>query len=384
MIGSINDPTQPQTAVRFPAVRLLTSGQPVAGVKTVSVTNNNYYQADRFHCTVVFSAHLSGQQPDANWFSQQTDIDVQFDMAVSGSASDTPLWTPVLSGMVDRLTIDPIMGTVELEGRDYTGLLIDAKIQDAYKNQTSSQIVQAIIGNHPQIAAGNIVATSTPVGKYYQIDHDRIQLNNFSKQTTEWDLITYLAGVEGYDVFMTGNALNFQPSQQEGDTPPFIIQLTPGAGAGPSRLNVLTCNMQRALTLAKDIEVTVKTWNSKQKNSFTKTVRGATQGSTGTSASKTDVTKYVFVKPNMTPDEALQFAQQKLKELSQNERVLEITTPSPLALTPRDIINLTGTGTSFDQLYFIAEIERSLDFAGGFHQHIRAKNTSPRTTTTVS
>lgn len=380
MSGSINDPSAPQTVVRSPAVRLTVNGQQVYGLKTASVTNNNYYQADRYHACIAL---VAGTQPDANWFSSQTEIDVQFDMSIDTTKGASTLWTTVLAGMVDRLTIDPVLGTIDLEGRDYSGLLIDTKTQAAYTNQTSSQIVQTIIGNHSQLAAGNIVATSTPVGKYYQTDHDRIQLDNFHRQTTEWDLLTYLAGVEGYDLFMTGNKLNFQPSAVEGSTPPYVIQLQPGQGTQPTKLNVLRVNMQRALTLAKDIEVTVKSWNSKHKSAFVKTVRGSTQGSNNKGANKSDVTKYVFVKPNMTPDEALKFANNKLKELSQNERVLDITTPSPLSLTPRDVIKLTGTGTTFDQTYFIAEIERSLGFDGGFLQHIRAKNSSPRSQTTV-
>ncbi len=57
--------------------------------------------------------------------------------------------------------------------------------------------------------------------------------------------------------------------------------------------------------------------------------------------------------------------------------------PGELLLTPRSMIMLEGTGSDFDQAYFVDVIERRLHQTGGFTQHIRAKNTSPRTDTTT-
>jgi hypothetical protein len=50
--------------------------------------------------------------------------------------------------------------------------------------------------------------------------------------------------------------------------------------------------------------------------------------------------------------------------------------PGELALTPRQPIRLEGTGTSFDQIYWIDEITRSIDVATGFTQRLRARNSS--------
>ena len=58
--------------------------------------------------------------------------------------------------------------------------------------------------------------------------------------------------------------------------------------------------------------------------------------------------------------------------------------PGELALTPRSMITLEGTGTEFDQAYYIDVIERRLRRDGGLTEHILAKNTSPRTETTMS
>jgi hypothetical protein len=82
-------------------------------------------------------------------------------------------------------------------------------------------------------------------------------------------------------------------------------------------------------------------------------------------------------------DDALKLAQQKAAELAQHERVWEATMPGDLTLDPRSMIQLIGTETDFDQLYFIDTIERHLSLERGFVQHVRAKNTSPRTTSTT-
>ena len=48
------------------------------------------------------------------------------------------------------------------------------------------------------------------------------------------------------------------------------------------------------------------------------------------------------------------------------------------------MIALEGTGTEFDQAYFVDVIERRLRQNGGLTEHILAKNSSPRTETTMS
>jgi len=57
--------------------------------------------------------------------------------------------------------------------------------------------------------------------------------------------------------------------------------------------------------------------------------------------------------------------------------------PGELALTPRSVLAIQGTGTDFDQTYFVDVLERSINPHAGFVQRIRAKNTSPRTETTI-
>ena len=145
--------------------------------------------------------------------------------------------------------------------------------------------------------------------------------------------------------------------------------------------DVIDLRLERSLTLARDIEVAVKSWNSRQNNAF---VQRARASGVGGSRRSTTPQRYVFVQPNLTPDDALKFAQRKLAELTRHERSIRIMMPGDLALTPRSLITLEGTGTEFDQSYYVDVIERRLHQNTGLTQHVLARNTSPRSATTVS
>lgn len=349
-------------AWRTPTVRLLANGQPIAGVIEAEVTANNHYASDRFFARVALGGDTAST---ASFWAAAPGImvDVQFSL-------DGVRFYSLLQGLVDSVVLDPVAGLVTIEGRDLTAALIETRTQEAFTNRTSSEIATLVAQRHGLTPA--VTATTTPVGRYYQNEHDRITLNQFSRAATEWDLLVFLARQEGFDIFVQGTTLYFGPAQQASDVR--VVQ--------PTDLSDL--RLQRSLTLARDIEVTVKSWNSRQKNAFSQTAKAAGRRSSGGGGlGPQPPQRYVLVRPNLTPDQALQLAQRKLAELTQHERVIEATMPGELTITPRSQIVLSGTGTEFDQAYFVDVIERSLNPRSGFTQRIRAKNTSPRTETAI-
>jgi hypothetical protein len=90
----------------------------------------------------------------------------------------------------------------------------------------------------------------------------------------------------------------------------------------------------------------------------------------------------VYVRPNLTASQALKYAQQMLNGLAMHERVIEFVVPGDLSLTPVGQLILTGTGTEFDQVYYVDVVERRLNLNDGFTQRVRAKSSSPRTMST--
>ncbi len=358
--------------MRWPRLRLLANGIAVGGAMAAEVNASNSFQASSFTALVSLSADpVQG----AAWWESQTAIRLEIQAALGASLLD-PIgegWTRLLLGDVDTLQIDPIANTVQLAGRDLTHLFIDARTQRSFVNLTASQIATQLADE--QGLTAQVTATTTPVGQYYQLEHDTLVLGGLHRITTEWDLLVWLARHEGFDCYVDGQTLVFAPPTSE-QAVPFVVSFGPGAA-----LNVIDVRMERALTLAADVQVTVKSWDSRSKAAFVRTVR-ATSASGSTNVGKNQQS-YVFVVPGLTPAEALAYAQQRLAEITRHERIVTITMPGETTLTPRSRIALAGSGTGFDQLYYPDHILRRIDAKRGFVQTVTAKNHSTTSQVTV-
>lgn len=342
--------------VRAPRLRLLADGVIVPGVTEADVISNNHYAADRFRVAVALGAMTA-----ADWAARdQILADVQ--ASLDGGLS----WVSLVQGAVDRVEIDPLGRVMWLDGRDLTAALIETRTQETFANRTASEIATLLAARHGLSA--DVQPTTTLVGRYWQMEHDRITLDQFGRATTEWDLLVTLAEHEGFDVWVSGTTLHFRAPPDDGRAVGVLQLFGPAA-------NVTQLQLERALTLARDIEVTVKSWNARHQTAFTQTAR-ALRGQRGAKAVRRPPQRYVYVVPNLTPDAALKLAQQKLAELSRHERVITAEMPGELALQPRMQVVLQGSGTAFDQLYWIDEIERHVHVASGFTQRLRARNAS--------
>jgi phage protein D len=370
--------------VAAPRLQLLINGTAIPAL-SADVDSNNYYHADTFKASLLFTdPKVSGAGFGATfWGAQETGqnpimVSVQIDPGTSGQAN----WTELLLGRIDHVEIDPITGIVDLTGRDRTADFLETKTFKAYKNQTSSQIAAALAAEHQMQT--QITATTTLVDRYYTTDHDKLTLNDLSRVTTEWDLLTTLAQYEGFDVWVKGSTLYFQPPQPLTQSP-LVINLA--AGNPWVTANAVDVKFGRALTLARDIMVTVQSWNSKSKTKFSVTAKatGTKKGSAGivAPAGQSTTQNYVFTRPNLTHEQAQALANQKLAELSRHERVITIDMPGDVTTQPRQGLQITGTGTDWDMAYYIDDIGRRIDARDGFKQTIVAKNQSPKDTTSV-
>ncbi|WP_234775168.1 hypothetical protein [Paraburkholderia tropica] len=86
----------------------------------------------------------------------------------------------------------------------------------------------------------------------------------------------------------------------------------------------------------------------------------------------------------MLTDQALQYAQNWYKQLVAHEMKLEgLALPGDNALDVTSMIQLSGTGTAFDQLYYPDSINRAMSFDGSYEMTIAAKNHAPDSTVTA-
>lgn len=353
---------------------VLANGVRLVGVDGFDVDNNSFYQADTFRLTLC----LSAQPPSSNWAFWASQVDIEIELLVGFPSSEqfekTDL-TSLLIGEVDDIEIDPVADQITMSGRDLTSRFIDNKTTQKYPNLTASQIATQLATARGLTPV--VTATTAKASTYYDIDKVDV-----ADDRPEWDLLTYLAQVSGYVVYVKGRELHFEP-KTDPSTAPYIVHWEPANTAnGSPVMNALSLTMTRNLTISKDIVVTVRSYNLKQKTGFTKTAnRSRVKAGTKTaSKSYMQPQKYFFTVANKTAEETQQYANKKLAEISQHEMNINVQMPGDPTLTPRVVVKLEGTASAFDQLYYPASVLHSIDIGSGYRCTLRAKNSSPEST----
>ena len=332
----------PGSNLRTPTLTVLANGTPLPNVTDADILANAHFAAARFRLRLALDPRTA-----AALLQPGTILDVRF--SLGGSS------TSLIQGEADTIRSDVLNRTVEIDGRDLTARLLDARTQETFSNQTASEIAETLAGRHG--LTPNVTTTKTLAGRYYTADRDRLTLGQFSRATTEWDLLTFLAASEGFETYVAGQTLTFAPMPQGATT----MALTPSL--------CLSLSLEHSLTLARDIEVTVKSWNSRQQTSVTQTAKSSAKGRHGGTPQR-----IVVVRPNLASNDALQLATRILADLSAHERIVHAELPGELTLTPRSRVSLSGTGTDFDQLYYIAELDRHFSAGHGFTERLSLKN----------
>jgi phage protein D len=334
---------------------------PEQAVISVEATNASHFTADTYRVELAAGGLPEALNP-AYWSASALD-QVSVGVSLNG---ETP--QPLILGQVDDVEYDSCRRTICLSGRDLSAGLIDTKTAEKFQNQTSSQIAQTLALRHG--LDSKVTATTTLAGDYYEIDHTVL-----TQEQTEWDLLVYLAQQEGFDAWVSGTTLHFQPPPVATAPPYLLLWSEPGDGTSAS--NAIDLKLQRSETLAKDIDVVVRTWNQKQQRPFAVHAKrtGAASSRRGGRGQL-----YSFNRPNLGRDQAQKLANSILEDLSRHERVITASLPADSLLTTRAMIRLAGTGTAWDQLYYPDTIHRRLSREDGYRMDVRAKNHSTEST----
>ncbi|WP_439671404.1 phage late control D family protein [Cupriavidus necator] len=333
------------------------------------MNNNSYYQADTFR--VTFAANALPAETDANWLSDQKEAFVEIFAGFPADPqnfSETDL-DSLIYGQVDDVEYDPVATTVTLTGRDMTAAFIDTKTSVQYQNLTSSQIATKLAEAHGLTASGP--ATKTPAGTFYAYDHV-----SMTDERSEWDLLTYLAENEGFLCYIRGTTLHFEPRPTEqGD--PYVIRWAVDENGLPSA-NVQDLNLSRSMTVAKGVTVVARSYNTKQKQGFT--AYYPSKGKTtqpGQASPSSNRQVYTIRRGGLTQEAVTQLAQKTHREITQHEMKLWARLPADNILTQTAMVRLEGTGTKFDQDYYVDSITRSMSVDHGYSMTVSAKNHNP-------
>jgi phage protein D len=349
--------------LRRPRLRVLGDDGAIGGVFEADVVSNNHFSADRFHLGVAVSADPAGAAGLMGRAGQMLDVQIALD--------DHAPFTSLVKGEVDQVRLDVTRGVLRVEGRDLSARLMETRTAELFANMTAGDIVRDLAARHG--LAADVASGTGLVGRGWmqegaRLGRERLGLGHYSRLPTEWDVLVGLAWVEGFDVWVDGETLHFRPA-----LPTSARLLT------PSSVSVL--RLERALTLAGDIEVVVRSWNVAQHQAFAQTARRAGAQTARRAGGQARAKggrrrRYVYVVPGLAPDEALKLAQARLAEITRHERVVSIDMPGDLAIMPRQRLRLAATGTDFDQDYWVDRVERRISVAHGFQQSVQARNSS--------
>lgn len=370
-------PAQPQARQPRGLVKVFATinGNPVEqivpGWVNFEVDNNSYYAADTFR--VTFATSMLPPTFNANfWSSQSSDIFIEI-FAGFPTNPDNPKPSELESliyARVDDIEFDPIKAEISLTGRDMTAAFIDAKTTQKWENHTSSQIAIALALSH-NLGINFITPTKAIVGDYYK--YLNIQPND---ARSEWDLLTNLAAIENFYVYVKGSDLHFEVAPLESAKD--VYQLTwnpPTADRGYPIFNGMSLNLSRSMTIGKGIQVTVQSYSHEKKQQFKVSYPSKSKGTqVGKASPFGNVQIYLFQLSGKTYEFCLKYATNKYNELVSHEMKLVARLPADNKLHVSDALQVVGTGTAYDQIYFPNSIVRQMGHDEGYTMTIHAKN----------
>jgi len=335
------------------------------------VEQNTWHSASTFRMRLPVSALTS--PIDLNYILGTNPIQAQIFAGFPGNPDKygTSDLQQLITGNVDNIQFDPVRRVVEMSGRDYTSLLIDAKTFDRWTNQTASEIATTLAKRHgltPQVTA-----TTGAVGKIYEIDkiHDR-------HGSTEWELLTWLAGIYDFVVYVQGMTLFFGPKPDPQTATPYALQwknpdaLTTTTFQG----NVLDMSFSRTLTVGKGVVVQVHSYNHKQKEGFTVTYPQTKAKGIKPGSATAPEQVYSYIIANLTQEDAQQRATQIYNDIIRHELKMSAELPGDNILTPNTMVSVSGTQTPFDTMYYVESVSRRMSIDSGYTMAVRGKNHS--------
>lgn len=363
----VNNPIV-ESSARLISGRCRLNGTEVPFV-SFSVEDNRFRGASTFDLTLAVSA-LPDNMQLLNWWSVQTTVRVElYASVITRSGTDEKR---LITGNIDNWHYDPARFEITADGRDFVGLLIDAKSAgESFKNYTSSQIATLLAQRHGLNPV--VTATKQRFGEFYQIDSAHL-----TGEQTEWDLLTTLASIENFQVYVDGDNLHFEPITETEKADNYVIRWQPpGALAYPQCNTSDDLSFSRALTISKGMTVEVLSWNAKRKNkqfvaSYPKYAKGTTPGN---ATAKTQV--YRIIRNGLSPEAASALAQTIYRQVVEHEMKFSGSTAGDNLLTPQTRVRIEGTESPFDQLYWCDCVRRTLSWENGYTMSINGKNHSP-------
>lgn len=340
----------------------------------IEVTTTTFYIADSYRITMP----IKGQPVGFNlaYLASQVPLTVKIYVGFPSNPDSyqTSELDLIMVGDVDKMDVNPLNQTVTFSGRDLTSRLIDTKTYAKYPNQTASSIATMLAQEHGLTPV--VTPTTEKAGIFYKYYNTLM-----SKETTEWDLLCSLAQAqpERFVVFIEPNRnqisslstnLVFAPQATIRTSNPYILIYNPETATfGSPTFYGTNLVFSRSLTLAQDVVVKIRVPYSPQ------TGRAFTVQAKSRKARLTNpqTKQYYYIMPGLSKDQAQNRANQLVRDITIHEMRLEVTLPGDTLIQKNGIVEIRGTQSNFDQIYYADSIVRTLNY-NSFLQRVSAKN----------
>ncbi len=356
---------QPRAIVTINGIKVLWS--------RIEVTTTTFYQADNYRIELPLNNQPLGF--DLNYWSGATPFNVYIYI---GFPPDPDYFTTndldlMIVGDVDELDVDPLTTNVTIGGRDLTSRFIDNKTTQKFSNNTASAVATFLAQQNGLTPM--VTPTTTKVGTFYQTNQTLL-----TRAYTEWDLLTFLAQQEDYVVFVQNKTLIFEPRPTTSPSP-FVLEYQAPTFENQSPIfNGMQLGFSRSMTIANDVIVKVRVpYGTKTGTAFTVTAKASHRQRTyinGAPRPSSKPQKYSYTIAGLSREQAQQKANSLLRDITQHEVRLTAMLPGENTLKKDSLIQVKGTDSAFDHIYYSEAIERRISIDEGYSMTISAKNHS--------
>ncbi len=338
---------------RSPRLRVEINGTNVNSVMHADITASGSCKTSKFELIVSVN-DFSRPSSWLNTLSGRVSVEIFARLRPDGAERS------MFQGLADTASLDPIQKVARIQGRDYSALLSNSAFQESFYNRTSGEIAASIALRHGFDT--NIASTSALVGSYQYNGYNKMLLNAHSQIVNEWELLKYLARIEGFEALIQGKVLVFAPVSS---LPSNNISLDPSM--------VGKINFHKNCSLYDQTNLTVKSWNSwlGQTSCYTNGTSSNSKLPDAVTIADNSAMEMAIIKPNLTDENARGMALRYMDTINRQMLTIDVAMPGEIMMNPYDVLTLSTGAAEFDTEYVIRSIRRHFSAIAGFSQRVQ-------------
>jgi hypothetical protein len=309
--------------------------------------------ANEFTATVAISASSKFGLDFSSWASmEKTDVSIM--MATDSNQRE------MIQGTCDFVQMNVMQNTVTVSGRDNAAKLINAKANISLKNKSVQEAIEEIVkplGLSAQVSGGD---DSGKVGKKYVQDTTLLIADK-----SAFAAISGIADREGARWYVEGKTVYFDAGGSSTGGGSFTLNYTPPRPGQPARGNILDLQLGRNMEASRPHKSKVSGFNKYEKKLIIKTYKADGSG---------DPVEYKHHHNGHQEENIKAIAKSRLEDTIRHEMNVSATLHIDLSVDVRQQLQLSGTGSIYDQSYDIDDAVFSIGWEQPATVHLTCRS----------